>query len=168
MQPLEHGQSMDAASKDPIRNGHATSVRVAVWLLRSTSVLLVLFALGHTAGALSFVAPTADARAVKAAMDTVKFGADGSVFSYGDFYLGFGWSITFNMLFAAAITWWLSLEVRRNGRVPLFPTSALFLLQLVGLVLAVLYFPLPPIIFSVLTTACAGVIVAIGWRSRRT
>lgn len=164
MQPLEHGRAMDAASKDPILSGHATSVRVAVWLLRSTSVLLVLFALGHTAGILSFVAPTADARAVKAAMDTVKFGSDGSTFSYGQFYLGFGWFVTFDMLFAAAIAWWLSLEVGRNARVPLFPTSALFLLQLAGLVLAVMYFPLPPIIFSALTTACVGVILAVGWR----
>jgi hypothetical protein len=157
---------MDTSSKDPVPGGDTRLVPAAVWLLRSISVLLVLFALGHTAGILSFVAPTADARAVKAAMDTVKFGSEGDTFSYGQFYLGFGWFVTFGMLFTAAITWWLSQEARRGGKVPLFPASAVFVLQLAGLVLALLYFPLPPIIFSVLTTACAGAIVAVGWRLR--
>ena len=53
-------------------------------LFRIASVVLILYAAGHTFGSLSFKAPTAEAQAVRTAMDNVKFSVDGSTFSFGD------------------------------------------------------------------------------------
>ena len=76
-------------------------------LYRIAAMVLVLFAMGHTAGFLGFKAPTAEAAAVRASMDSVRFTVGSATFSYGGFYVGFGLFVTLYLLFAAFLCWQL-------------------------------------------------------------
>ena len=70
-------------------------------LYRIASILLVLFAAGHTAGFLRFVPPSAEGIAVRDAMHNVRFALHGGSYSYGGFYDGFGLSVSVYLLFSA-------------------------------------------------------------------
>jgi hypothetical protein len=78
-------------------------------LYRIASVLLILFAVGHTVGFLTFKAPSPEARAVWDAMNNVHFHVRSGSFSYGGFYIGFGLFVTAYMLFSAFLAWHLGL-----------------------------------------------------------
>jgi len=58
----------------------------ATLLYRSAAVLLVLFAVGHVLGFMSFKPPSAEGIAVRDAMNNVHFEFKGSNYSYGNFY----------------------------------------------------------------------------------
>ena len=75
---------------------------------RIAAVVFVFFAVGHTAGFLSFTPPTAEGIAVRDAMSTVHFTVRGSTFSYGNFYREFGLSATVSMLLQAFLCWQLA------------------------------------------------------------
>lgn len=77
----------------------------ARWWLRISALLLVLFAVGHTVGFLTFRAPTAEGRAVWEAMKNTRFSDGHGTFSYGDFYQGFGLLLTVYFLFGAWLAW---------------------------------------------------------------
>jgi len=79
----------------------------ATLLYRIASVLLVLFAAGHTFGFMRFKPSTPDALAVRDAMNNVHFQVRGANFSYGGFYTGFGLTITVYLLFSAFLAWHL-------------------------------------------------------------
>ena len=81
-----------------------------VWF-RISAVLLLLFAAGHTFGFLTFRAPTPAGQAVFSSMNDVHFSVDRQTFSYGDFYLGFGLSISVFQLFEA---WLAAKELLAN------------------------------------------------------
>jgi hypothetical protein len=121
-----------------------------VWLYRIASALLVVFAVLHTVGFLGFQPPTPEGRAVLESMNTVHFQLGGKSFSYGEFYQAFGLFVTIYMLFAAYVAWLLS-------RTPMKSLGwALFVVQVAGLVLAVVYFSAPQISFSGVLAACTG------------
>lgn len=124
-----------------------------VWF-RISAVILVLFAAGHTFGFLSFKPPTEQGMAVREAMNTVHFEVDGKIFSYGGFYRGFGLSATVSMLFEAFVCWFLAGLARRNPREVKALGWALVIQQIVGMVFSVMYFGLPPTIFSAVLTLC--------------
>jgi hypothetical protein len=127
----------------------------ATWLYRIAAILLILFAAGHTLGFLKFVPPTPEGQAVMNAMNNVPL-QPGAPYTYGGFYRGFGLFATVYFLFAAVVSWHLA-ELARK-----LPTAAgslpwiFFFLQLLGLALALRYFPRPPVIFSSLTVLCTG------------
>ena len=73
-----------------------------VWF-RISAVILLLFAVGHTFGFLTFQPPTEQGLAVREAMANVHFQVGGKIFSYGGFYRGFGISATIGMLFEGFI-----------------------------------------------------------------
>src|SRR5437867_4443896 len=58
------------------------AVMTATRLFRIAAVLLVIFALGHTAGFLNFKPPTKEGFAVLNAMNSVRFQVGGTSFSY--------------------------------------------------------------------------------------
>jgi hypothetical protein len=124
--------------------------------------VFVLFAAGHTLGFLAFTPPTAEGRAVRDAMNTVHFTASGSTFSYGDFYRGFGLSISASMLFEAFLAWQLGTLVRIAPGVASSIGWALSGLQLATFVLSCLYFSIAPAIFSLALAAMLG---WAAWRS---
>jgi hypothetical protein len=124
-----------------------------VWF-RMSAVMLLLFAAGHTFGFLSFKPPTEQGLAVREAMTNVHFEVGGKIFSYGGFYRGFGLSATLSMLFEAFLCWVLGGLARRNPREVRAIGWALVVQQIVGMVLSLMYFGVPPIILSAVLTIC--------------
>lgn len=128
----------------------------ATLFFRIAAVLFVLFAVGHTFGFLTFRPPSAEGQAVLDAMNRVHFGDGVSTYSYGEWYRGFGLSITASMLFWAFLSWHLGGLARTAPHAIGFLGWAFFAVQLAGVVLAFLYFGLPPMVLSVLVTALVG------------
>ncbi|PYQ59589.1 MAG: hypothetical protein DMF58_11085 [Acidobacteria bacterium] len=126
-------------------------------LFRIASVLLVLFALGHTFGFLHFKPPTPEGLAVRDAMNNVHFRVGGGSFSYGGFYIGFGLFVTAYLLFSAVLAWQISSMTIRAPQAVTSIGWSLFAVQLASLVLSLIYFSLPPAVFSALIAVCLGV-----------
>ncbi len=83
----------------------------ATLLYRIASVLLILFAAGHTTGFLTFKPPTAEGIAVRDAMQNVQFKVGSGTYSYDRFYKGFGL-----FLYSVSLVFGLSgVAVGRNG-----------------------------------------------------
>jgi uncharacterized protein YndB with AHSA1/START domain len=76
--------------------------------LRLSTYLLILYALGHTRGALLSAPPLGpEADAVRSSMQSVHFQCLGSTCTWFGFYLGFGYLVTVFFLLSAALTWLL-------------------------------------------------------------
>jgi hypothetical protein len=135
---------------------------------RMASVLLLLFAVGHTFGFLAFRPPTAEGLAVFDAMNRVQFQVGNATFSYGHFYKGFGLSITLFELFEAYLAWYLGSLVQRGSDAIAALSWPFVVLQVTGLVLAWMYFGTVPLVLSVLVAVClaiATVLVRVESRS---
>ncbi len=128
----------------------------ATLLYRVAAVFFVLFALGHTFGFLSFRPPSPEGRAVYESMNNVHFQVGGKSFSYGNWYRGFGLIITVSMLFWAFLSWHLAGLAKSHGAIGALGW-AFFTVQAIGVVISLLYFGLPPTVFSVLVAALTGV-----------
>ena len=131
----------------------------ATVLYRIASVILIIFAAGHTAGFLRFQAPSAEGQAVWDSMRNVHFPLVGSSRSFADFYIGFGLFQTLYLLFAAYLAWYLGGLARSNPQAIGALGWMFFAVQLVSLVLSWKYFLPPPIVLSGLAAIC------IGWAS---
>jgi len=123
------------------------------WWYRASSLLLVLFAVGHTLGFRKTDVWPDKVKPVVAGMQTVYFPADGFLRSYWDFYVGFGLFVTVMMLFAAIVTWQMaSLPQETLSRMKLVRWSlAIAFAVITGMTWR--YFFLAPLIFSAATTA---------------
>jgi hypothetical protein len=77
-------------------------------LLRTASVVALLFALGHTSGGPWTPSHESSATSVVEAMKSVSFDAMGTNRSYWEFYFGFGVSISVYMFAQAAFLWLLA------------------------------------------------------------
>jgi hypothetical protein len=130
-------------------------------LYRISSILLLLFAVGHTAGFLQ-VDPTWHVDSLVQAMKTTHFSANGSDRTYWDFFVGFGLFVTVLMVFASSVAWQFgslsseSLAAMRLGRwgfVVCFAAVAY---------LSWRYFFNIPIVFSIVILLCLG---AAAWLS---
>jgi hypothetical protein len=125
-------------------------------LYRIAAFVFALFALGHTYGFLSLRAPSAEARAVFDAMNTVHFALGGRSFSYGGFYRGFGLSCTVSMVLSAFLSWHLG-DLARSAPGAIGALGwVFFVAQLAGVALSFLYFGLPPMVLSALVAALVG------------
>jgi hypothetical protein len=128
----------------------------ATLLYRIASVLLILFAAGHTIGFLKFKPPTAEGLAVRDAMNQVHF-VRGKNYSYGGFYVGFGLFNSVYLLFSALLAWHLGSLPARNPQA-IGPVSWAFCLVMVAsLVLCWAYFN------AVATTFSAVLAICLGW-----
>ena len=76
------------------------------WFYRIASVLLVLFAVGHTLG-FRKTPPEWGVDSLVSAMRTLHFSAQGFDRTYYDFYVGFGLFVSVLLLFAAVVVWQL-------------------------------------------------------------
>jgi hypothetical protein len=128
----------------------------ATLLYRIGSLVLILFAAGHTYGFLAFKPPTAEGRAVFESMQNVRFQVKSAVYSYGGFYQGFGLSITANLLLLVYLSWHLGSMAATNPQSIGFLGWAFFALQLVSLVLSWIYFSAGPAILSGLLAVLLG------------
>src|ERR1700676_2660479 len=117
----------------------------ATYLFRIAAILFVLFAAGHTIGFLKFVPPTPEGQAVMAAMNNVRL-QPGTVYTYGDFYRGFGLFATVYFLFAAFLAWHLGELARKLPAAAGSLPWIFFCVQLASLAITWRYFPAPPVV----------------------
>ena len=128
----------------------------ATLLFRIASVLLILFAAGHTVGFLKFKAPTAEGRAVQESMNNVRFNVGSSNRTFAAFYNGFGLFATLYLLFSAFLAWHLGDLARSNPQAIGVLGWVFAAVQVVSLVLSWIYFLPPPVILSGLVAICLG------------
>ena len=129
-------------------------------LYRISSVLLVLFALGHTIG-FRQVDPSWGADAVVNGMRSVRFDVQNFNRTYWEFFTGFGLFVTVFLLFAAVLSWRFgSMSPERLSAIPIERWSfAICFVLIAGL--SWRYFFLAPGIFS---TLVALGLMGAAWR----
>lgn len=129
-------------------------------LYRISSVLLVLFAIGHTVGFMQ-VDPRWGADAVVNGMRSVRFEVQSFNRTYWDFFVGFGLFVTVFLLFAAVLAWRFGgMSPERLAAIPVERWSfAISFVIIAGLTWR--YFFLAPGIFS--TLVALGLLGA-AWR----
>ena len=130
-------------------------------LYRISSILLVLFAIGHTVG-FSQIDPAWGVDSLVQSMKSIHFNVNGADRTYWDFFFGFGLFVTVFMLFASVVAWQLgslSSETLATMRASAWGFAVAFA------VLAYLswrYFFIIPIVFSIAIFMC---LAAAAWLS---
>jgi hypothetical protein len=119
-----------------------------------TSVLLVLFAAGHSYGFLTVRPSSSEGLAVLSSMHSVTFTLGHSVHSYWDFYLGFGLFISVYLLLAAVLAWELPRIREASYEAYVVLAYALLAAQTLQTLLSCLYFRGPPMVLSMVVLAC--------------
>lgn len=133
-------------------------------LYRISSVLLLLFAAGHTFG-FRQNNPEWGADAVLGLMRSVRFNAQGFTRSYWDFFSAFGLFFSVFLLFAAVLAWLLAgLPAETLARVRGI-AWALALCFVAVTALSWRYAFTIPIVFSTVITVC---LIAAAWFSPKT
>ena len=132
-------------------------------LYRIASVLLLLFAIGHTLG-FRKTDPEWGVDSLIGSMRSIHFAAQGFSRTYWDFYGGFGLFVSVFLLFAAVLAWQL------GG----LPAETLALMRRTAWALAFCfaavtalswrYFFTTPIVFSTMITVC---LIAAAWLSAK-
>ena len=120
---------------------------------RIASVLIVLFALGHTLGFRN-LDPAWHVEGVVSQMQSVHFQAQGFSRSYYDFFAGFGLFVSAFLVFAAVVAWQLGSlrpEHDRHWRVSAWTLALLFCSTTA---LSWRYFFVLPIAFSGVISVC--------------
>jgi hypothetical protein len=132
-------------------------------LYRIVSVLVVLFAVGHTLG-FRKIDPKWGVDSLIVSMQSIHFDAQGFSRTYWDFYTGFGLFVSVFLLFAAALAWQLgglpaeTLALMRG-------TAWAFALCFTGVtILSWTYFFIIPIVFSLVITVC---LITAAWLSAK-
>jgi hypothetical protein len=122
-------------------------------LFRIASVLLVLFAVGHTLG-FRRVDPRWGIDSLIGQLRSTDFAVQGFNRSYWDFFTGFGFFVTILLLFAAIVSWQIGgLPKEVLSAMPLITWSLAICFVLVT-VLSYRYFFIVPVIFSGVITVC--------------
>ena len=117
-------------------------------LYRISAVLLALFAAGHTFGFLNFRPASPEGLAVFDSMNTVLFEFKGKDYSYGQFYRGFGLTVTAYLLFSAFLAWHLGSVATSQPRSIVALAWVFAAVQAACLVLSLLYFFTAPAVLS--------------------
>lgn len=120
---------------------------------RIASVLLLLFAVGHTIG-FRQIDPTWGVDSLVVSMQSIHFNADGWERTYWDFFVGFGLFVTALMGFASIVAWHLGgLPSGILARMRFITWGFVVCFAVVGW-LSWRYFFLVPVIFSVAILLC--------------
>ena len=120
---------------------------------RIASVLLVLFAVGHTLG-FRQTQPSWGVDSLVASMRTIHFDVQGLSRSYWDFYVGFGLFVTVFLLFAAVLTWQMGGLPAGTLAAMRGPAWALVICFAVITAMTWRYFFIVPMVFCVVITLC--------------
>jgi hypothetical protein len=130
---------------------------------RIASVLLVLFAIGHTLG-FRKIDPKWGVDSLIGSMQSIHFDVQGFSRTYWDFYVGFGLFVSVFLLFASVLAWQLGglpaeTLARQRGT-----AWALALCFAAVTVLSWTNFFIIPVVFSIVVTVC---LVAAAWLSSK-
>lgn len=132
-------------------------------LYRIASILLLLFAVGHTLG-FRKIDPNWGVDSLVASMHSIHFDAQGFNRSYWDFYTGFGLFVTVFLLFAAVLAWQMGGLPAQSLAAMRGIAWALALCFIAVTVLSWKYFFIAPVVFSAVVTIC---LIAAAWRSAK-
>lgn len=133
------------------------------FIYRVVTVLLLLFALGHTLG-FNRVDPSWGVSAPIDALQTIRFTTQGtSDRTYWGFYLGFGYFCSVLMFFAAALAWHLSGLPTETLRRLQFISWAFAIAFVAETIITWKFFFTAPMIF---TPVIALGLIAGAWRAR--
>jgi len=133
-------------------------------LYRVSSVLLLLFAAGHTFG-FRQNNPSWGADAVLGLMRSVHFDAQGFTRTYWDFFSAFGLFVSVFLLFAAVLAWLLSrLPAETLARVRSIAWALAICFAAITFVSWRYVFTIP-IVFSIVIAAC---LTAAAWLTPKT
>jgi hypothetical protein len=154
-------------SGDASTSNTPQSVRTRYFnVYRLAAYFLVLYAFGHTLGAVIETpkfGPESDT--LISMMKSVHVVAQGADCTWYGFYRGFGWFVSVFFVFSIVILWYLGARTVRD-RVGLAPIAwSLFLSHAAGSVIAWVYFFPVPIIFSTVVTMLVGIGCIRDWNA---
>ena len=124
-------------------------------LLRIAAILMLLFAVGHTTGGLSFWSPAGETDVLRA-MRSFHFDAMGVSRTYLDFYLGFGYIISVYLLVQAVAFWQLASIAKSDAHRVRPLIGSFFLASVASVVLSWKFVFVVPVIASAAVAACLG------------
>lgn len=122
-------------------------------LYRISSVLILLFAIGHTLG-FRQTDPSWGVNQTLATLKQTVFNVQGFHRNYYDFYVGFGLFVTVLMVFTAVLAWQLSRLTAGTLAQLRWLTWGLAICYGCVLVLSLSYFFMVPVIFSAMIFLC--------------
>ena len=130
-------------------------MNATLWL-RISSIVSLLFSIGHTLGGRKDWSPAGETDVLRA-MRTVHYDAMGVSRTYLDFYRAFGFSLGVTMFLQTFVLWQLA-SLARTQPVQVRPIIAAFALATAagGLLSLRFLFPVPAV-FSFVLAACLGV-----------
>jgi hypothetical protein len=132
-------------------------------LYRISSVLLLLFAVGHTLG-FRQSDPTWGVDTLLGSMRSIHFDVQGFSRTYWDFYVGFGLFVSVFLVFAAVLAWQLGGLAPGTLALIRGPAWGLVICFAAVTILSWRYFFIVPIVFSILITLC---LTAAAWLSAK-
>jgi hypothetical protein len=132
-------------------------------LYRTASVLLLLFAIGHTLG-FRKTDPKWGVDNLISSMQSLHFDAQGFNRTYWDFYVGFGLFVSVFLVFTAVLAWQLG-GLPAETLAPMRSIGWVFAICFVAVAfLSWKFFFTVPLIISVLIMVC---LIAAAWLSRK-
>jgi hypothetical protein len=129
--------------------------------LRISSIILFVFALGHTIGFQTFRPASPQGLAVMEAMRTVPFTFGNATVHWMDLYMGFGLALSVSGFFSAIVAWRLSTATVAEISLVRTVTWLLCATQVASIVLSLRYFGIVQAGFSLVSTA------ALVWSAAR-
>jgi hypothetical protein len=132
-------------------------------LYRISSILLLLFAIGHTVG-FRQTDPKWGVDSLVTSMRSIHFDAQGFNRTYWDFYTGFGLFVSVLLLFAAVVAWQLGGLPTENLAAMRGTAWALAVCFTAVTILSWRYFFVAPIVFSIVIMVC---LIAAAWLSAK-
>ena len=133
-------------------------------LYRISSVLLLLFAAGHTLG-FRKTDPKWGVDSLIGLMRSVRFDAQGFSRTYWDFYVGFGLFVSVFLVFTAVLAWQLGGLAPETLVLNRGPAWALVICFAAVTILSWRYFFIVPVVFAIVITVC---LTAAAWLSAKT
>jgi len=125
----------------------------ASFLFRIASVLLILFAVGHTLG-FCRVDPRWGVDSLINQLRSTHFNVQGFSRTYWDFFTGFGLFVTILLLFAAMVSWQIGGLPRESLSAMSLITWGLAICFVIVTFLSYQYFFIVPVIFSGAIAVC--------------
>ena len=157
--------SSPSAHQRPCRAPGVAAMRTLL-LLRIASIVSVLFAAGHTLGALQSWSPPGETEVLQA-MRSFHFDASGMRRSYWDFYVGFGFIISIYFLLQGVLFWQIAAIARVEPARARSLIGSFFLGAVLTAIVCWKFIFMVPTIFAMTLAACLGLAFVAAGRDAR-